>query len=98
MEQRKQLSLTGMISIVATLDKDGKIMVRPTIISKGFLYAKDNEEIFKKIEAYISEYFEEHPVKDKVKAKKEFEDAMQEYVYSMSKQKPSIFAIINQVA
>lgn len=97
-EQRKQLSLTGMISVVATVNKDGKTYVKPTIISKGFLYAKDNEAIFKGIENYIIDYFNNNPVKDKKESKSNLEKDLGEYIYSISKQKPGIYTIINQVS
>ena len=96
-EQRKQLSLTGMISVIATVNKDGKTYVKPTIISKGFLYAKDNETIFKGIENYIIDYFNNNPVKDINEAKENLNRDLSDYIFSLSKQKPGIYTIINQV-
>ena len=96
-EQRKQLSLTGMISVIATVNKEGKTYVKPTIISKGFLYAKDNEAIFKGIENYIIDYFNNNPVKDINEAKENLNRDLSDYIFSLSKQKPGIYTIINQV-
>ena len=96
-EQRKQLSLTGMISVIATVNKEGKTYVKPTIISKGFLYAKDNEAIFKGIENYIIDYFNNNPVKDVNEAKENLNRDLSDYIFSLSKQKPGIYTIINQV-
>ena len=97
-EQRKQLSLTGMISIIATVNKEGKTYVKPTIISKGFLYAKDNEAIFKGIETFIIDYFNNNPVTDLNEAKENLNRDLGQYIFSLSKQKPGIYTIINQVA
>lgn len=96
-EQRKQLSLTGMISIIATVNKEGKTFVKPTIISKGFLYAKDNEAIFKGIETFIIDYFNNNPATDLGEAKDNLNRDLGEYIFSLSKQKPGIYTIINQV-
>ena len=96
-EQRKQLSLTGMISVIATVNKEGKTYVKPTIISKGFLYAKDNEAIFKGIENYIIDYFNNNPVKDINEAKENLNRDLSDYIFSLSKQKPGIYTIINQI-
>ncbi|MCR5741126.1 MAG: hypothetical protein K6G38_01515, partial [Gammaproteobacteria bacterium] len=95
-EERKALSMTGMISVVVTVNKDGIIFTKPTVISKGYLYAKDNEHIFKAIENHIIEYFKAHPVKDKNESIEALRKDLGEYIYSISKQRPAVFTIINQ--
>ena len=96
-EQRKSLSKTGMVSIIATVNKEGKTIARPTIISKGFLYAKDNEEIFKGIENFVVDYFDKTPFTTKDEMKKDMSEKLGAYILSTSKQNPSIFVILNQV-
>lgn len=95
--ERKKLSLTGMISIVVTVNKDGIIFTKPTVISKGYLYAKDNEEIFKSIENFVVGHFKENPVLDKDESIKLLDDKLGEFIFKISRQKPAIYTIINQI-
>jgi len=97
-EERKILSQTGMVSIVATVDKNGKTIAKPTIISKGFLFAKDNEEIFRGIENFVVNYFDSTAFTRRQDAKKDLKEKLGSYIETSSKQKPSIFIILNQVA
>ena len=95
--ERKKLSLTGMISIVVTVNKDGIIFTKPTVISKGYLYAKDNEEIFKSIENFVVGHFKENPVLNKDESIKLLDEKLGEFIFKISRQKPAIYTIINQI-
>jgi len=94
--ERKQLSQTGMVSAVLTLNKDGIAIVKPTVISKGYLFAKENEEIFEKLEAYIYTYFLENSVKEFDKdALNTAKEKISEYIFEISKKKPTLFLVLN---
>ena len=96
-EERKQLSQRGMVTVIITLNSKGKILVKPTIISKGFLFAKDNEEVFDGIEEYISNYFDNHEAKesDKDMIKADLSESLLSYIKDICKQNPMVFTIIN---
>ena len=96
-EERKILSQTGMVSIIITLDNTGIILVKPTVISKGFLFAKDNEAVFTSIENFVTDFFKEkrdltllNDVKNKLK------EELQIYIKKICRQTPTIFIIINK--
>jgi len=96
-EERKTLSKTGMVSLVITLDKSGKSLVKPTVISKGFLFAKDNEDVFASIEKFIVDYFNDNPGTDDIDTIKEnLRKSLQEHIKKISKQTPTLFFIINK--
>ena len=97
--ERKVLSQTGMLTLIITLNKDGKPLVRPTTISKGFLFAKDNEDVFTNIEIFTINYFNNNPVQkddDMDVVKEKFKDDIAAYIRDICKQNPSIFLILNK--
>ena len=93
--ERKTLSQTGMVTVIATLNKDGKSFVKPTIISKGFLFAKDNEEVFTNIENFVVDFFKDNngDIKD---LKDLLKEKLQQYIKKICRQNPSIFIILNK--
>ena len=49
-KERKLLSEDGLLSIILTIDPvNKKLLTEPTVISRGFIYMKGNEEITKAI-------------------------------------------------
>ena len=88
-----------MLTIIVTLNKDGKPLVRPTLISKGFLFAKDNEDVFTSLELFTIDYFNNEPIleKDFVDERKEkFKVDLAKYIKDICKQNPSLFIIVNK--
>jgi len=50
-KDRRDLSEDGLLSIVMTINQDRKeVICVPTVISRGFLFMKDNEQMMKKIQ------------------------------------------------
>ena len=51
-KDRRELSEDGLLSVVMTINQDRKeVICTPTIISKGFIYFKDNEAMIKTLQA-----------------------------------------------
>lgn len=98
-EERKELSMRGMISIIVTLNKFGRTLVKPTIISKGFLFAKDNEQIFTSIEKETELYFKNNPLQENESLSSKRDKAieyLQEAIKRIAKQNPIIFLVLNK--
>ncbi len=53
LRDRKTLSAEGMLIVVLTVDKEGKLLTRPKIISRGFIYEKKEEEMLGRAEELI---------------------------------------------
>ena len=51
-KDRRELSEDGLLSVVMTINQDRKeVICTPTIISKGFIYFKDNEAMIKTLQS-----------------------------------------------
>lgn len=56
LKDRQQLSQDGVVVIVFTLDKEtGKIVAGPDIVTRGFVYSKESDDIIKEAIENIKE-------------------------------------------
>lgn len=98
LRDRKQLSEDGMLVIVITLNKiDGSFISEPDTISRGFVYAKDFEELLTKVNILVKETINELQEESKQPIhvlKREIKRAVGQYLFTQTKRKPMILPII----
>ncbi|OIK04411.1 ribonuclease J [Bacillus sp. MUM 13] len=101
LRDRKLLSEDGMLVIVVTLSKsERKIICGLDVISRGFVFARDSEELLSEVNRMVK-----ITVKDLQKAKVYQWNAMKQsirktigqYLYEQTKRKPMILPIIIEV-
>ncbi|PIR44293.1 ribonuclease J [Candidatus Wolfebacteria bacterium CG10_big_fil_rev_8_21_14_0_10_31_9] len=101
MRDRKILAEEGMVVIIATLDrKTGRFLKNPDIISRGFIYLKENkelvEEVRKKIRLMIAKIPNHQQVEpDYIKAL--MRDQIGQFLYNKTKRRPMILPVVIQV-
>lgn len=98
LRDRKQLSEDGMLVIVLTLSKaDGTFISEPDTISRGFVYAKDFEELLTKVNFLVKETVNELQEEGRQQIhvlKREIKRAIGQYLFTQTKRKPMILPII----
>ena len=98
LRDRKQLSEDGMLVIVLTLSKaDGTFVSEPDTISRGFVYAKDFEELLTKVNFLVKETVNELQEEGRQQIhvlKREIKRAVGQYLFTQTKRKPMILPII----
>ncbi|TYR81416.1 ribonuclease J [Priestia megaterium] len=101
LRDRKQLSEDGMIVIVITLSKsEGKIISGPDTISRGFVYARDSDELFKEINQRVIttvNNLQEANIHRWNIVKKEIKQTLGQFLYSHTKRRPMILPIIIEI-
>lgn len=83
-KERKILSEDGLFSIIFTIDiKKRRVILEPQVVSRGFIYMKDNEaltkDFAKKAKDYVNKQFEENTSVNLLQLKQ----ALIEYVSKM---------------
>ncbi len=101
LRDRKHLGQDGIIVVTASLDYEtGQLIAGPEIISRGFVYVKENEELIaqarkaaeKALEnCYYSNISDVNAIKGKLR------DAVSHFVYEQTKRSPMILPIIMEV-
>ncbi len=101
LNDRKMLSESGLIIVVATMDKRTRKMVSgPDIISRGFIYVRDNEDLIAEARLIVTkslEQFEGKKRKDWAEMKSAVRDDLKKFIYSKTKRNPVILPIFMEV-
>ena len=101
LKDRQQLSQDGVVVIVFTLDKEtGKIIVGPDIVTRGFVYSKESDDIIKEAIETIKQKLDSmdgNAMKDWTMLKNNTRDIASKYFYNKTKRNPVILPIIMEV-
>ena len=101
LRDRKQLSEDGMLVIVLTISRTEKRMVSdPDTISRGFVYAKDSEELLRSINTLVKttvNELQEDNIHQWNVVKRNIKKAVGQYLFSQTKRKPMILPIIIEI-
>jgi len=97
-KERELLSQDGFLMIIANINADDKEMLnKPEIVSRGFMYMKDNEEIIKEIEIIYQLESKKQFAKKNINWK-EYRDnvryQVQRFLYNKAKRKPIVIPVI----
>ena len=102
LRDRQVLSQDGIVLAIVTVDyKTKTILAGPEIVSRGFIYVKENEDIIQTLTSYIKDAFKEgtnNPRNyDMVKVKNDLREKMGKYLYKETKRKPIVMLIVNEL-
>lgn len=101
LRDRKVLAQEGMIVIIATLDRrDGRLLKNPDIISRGFIYLRENqtlvEEIRHRIQTLINRIPRQQPL-DADYLKSLIRDQVGQFVYNKTQRRPMILPVVIEI-
>ena len=91
----------GLVIIVATVDsKTGKVLAGPDLVSRGFVYVRENESLMDGAQSIVENALErcvdEH-VRDWNSVKTRVREALSSYIYRRTKRSPMILPILMEV-
>lgn len=101
LKDREMLSENGIIIISATLDKKTKnIIAGPEILTRGFIYVKDSQELIDGIKEICLNTIKENVHSnylDYSKVKSGIRDNLSKYLFSQTGNKPMIITVIQEI-
>ncbi len=101
LRDRKHLSQDGLIVVVATVDaNECALLSGPDIISRGFVYVRESEELMDEVRAIARNVLDESLADGVVEwnqLKTNVKDELSKYLYSKTKRKPMILPVIMNV-
>ena len=101
LRDRRHLSQDGLIIVViGVAQEDGHIASGPEIISRGFVYVRENEALIENIRGVVSEVLGAYPVirgNDWTPIKNEVKDRLHDYLQDLLKRTPMILPIMIEI-
>lgn len=101
LRDRKLLSEDGLVVVVAVIDLEGGYFVSgPDIVSRGFVYVKESEELMDRARKLCSSTIERalsHNTKDRTVLKGQIKDDLAKFIFKETKRKPVILPILMEI-
>lgn len=101
LRDRKHLSEDGLIVVVVTMSKqDGKVIAGPDIISRGFVYVRESEDLMEEARNVVRKTLadcEKKRITDWATLKSNIRGSLRTYLYEKIKRNPMILPIIMEV-
>lgn len=101
LRDRKMLSESGLIIVVAAIEKESQIVVSgPDVISRGFVYVRENESLMeeaRKVAEKALEKCQKKNIRDWNNMKSQVRDSLGSYIYDRTKRNPIILPIFLEV-
>ena len=101
LKDRIHMSQEGMFVVVLTVHKgSGRLLTSPDIISRGFIYLRDSEELMNLMRQYLKQKVQRsfggrRPDMDQLK--KELKDEITHLLYDQTRRTPIVIPVINEI-
>lgn len=101
LRDRRLLSQDGILVVVVTLSKTKNAVVSgPEILSRGFVYVRESEQLFEKSTDIVKEILDkaiQNNMMDWTTLKANIRDSLGQYLFDKTKRRPMILPIIMEV-
>ncbi|SES71890.1 ribonuclease J [Natronincola peptidivorans] len=101
LRDRKHLAEDGLMVVVVTLTKEnGKIAAGPDIISRGFVYVRESEDLIveaKQVVKSALDMCEQQNTREWSVLKSSIRDVLKDFLYTKTKRRPMILPVIMEV-
>lgn len=101
LKDRIHMANEGIFVVVLTVSRgNGRLLTSPDIISRGFIYLRDSEELMNLIRQYLKQKVARLFTGRKIDidlAKKELRDELSHLLYDQTRRTPIIIPVINEI-
>lgn len=101
LKDRIHMAGEGMFVVVLTLARgSGRLMTSPDIISRGFIYLRDSEELMNTIRQYLKQKVAKSFTGKRIDMdvmKKELKDEITHILYDQTRRTPIVIPVINEI-
>jgi ribonuclease J len=101
LRDRKNLSEDGIITVVMAIDRVNKIIIAgPDIITRGFVYARDSEQLIRDIRRIVTKSVErclDNNITQWSEIRNTIKREVDTFVYTKMKRKPMILPVITEI-
>ena len=98
-KDRVLLAEEGLVSVVLTIDKkNGALLTSPDIISRGFIYMRENEEVMNGLRIELKRAVQQRFKRvDLDRFKAELKDHITHYLFEQTQRSPIVIPVVNVI-
>jgi len=101
LRDRKLLAQDGMVVIVMNLSsEDGALVSGPDIVTRGFVYVKESEELMNELKRVVNESLDscqQNGMRDWTSIKTTVKSNISGYLYKKTKRSPMVLPVIMEI-
>ncbi|MEJ8553449.1 ribonuclease J [Tepidibacter sp. Z1-5] len=101
LRDRRNLAQDGMMNIVVTIEKEThSVIAGPDIISRGFIYVKESEELINSVKEIAKKELDrclENNITEWYTLKRNMKKSIERYLYEKTKRRPYVIPIIMEI-
>ncbi|SFD29827.1 ribonuclease J [Clostridium uliginosum] len=101
LSDRKKLAEDGIITVVIVIDRENKTIISgPNIVTRGFVYVRDSEELIRDIRRIVVKSVErclDNNVTEWSEIKNSIRREVDNFVYTKMKRRPMVLPIITEI-
>lgn len=100
LRDRRLLSESGLIIVVAAIDRERNVVSGPDIISRGFVYVRENEDLIEDARCVVDRTLQNccnRNIRDWNAMKSMVRDSLRTFIYEKTKRSPVILPIFLEV-
>lgn len=101
LRDRKHLAQDGIIIAISTIDRDsGMILAGPDIVSRGFVYVRESEELLEEAKAILTDTLQkclDSNMREWNSIKTKLKEKLSDFIYTKTQRNPMILPIIMEV-
>lgn len=101
LRDRKAMSTEGIFVVICTVDRrTGKLLTSPDIISRGFIYMRENEKLVNNTRNEVKKALERKegdPPQNWTVIKTKLRDQVAQYLYNQTQRRPMVIPVVIEV-
>jgi len=101
LRDRQVLAEDGMVVVIVTVEsRTGRLIQNPDIISRGFVFLKDNKKLIEDLRAKVKKMItDSNPQSwaDTVQIKNDIRDKVGQFLFSKTEKRPMVLPVLIEV-
>jgi ribonuclease J len=93
---REILARDGFLTISVNIDRAGEIHGNPDIISRGFVYLRDSDDLFQNVRNTVYDVISQNGNRSNRQIEDNLTEAVGKVLYNETKRRPMVFSLVNK--
>jgi len=98
LRDRKVMADEGIVVVIVPVDeKNGQVAAKPDIVSRGFVYMGESQELINRAQEVVEQCIGKGKISDWHYLRRHIEDTLEKFLYNETKRRPMILPVVIEV-